>query len=96
MKITKDKFTYHAEKRSQQRGIKKWVIDFISKEGDKFQFCGGAYKLKFISKRKLETLKNCGSITAQQVERLNGVMLILTLTNDVITIFHKTKRIRTN
>ena len=57
MKKLKNKVTQHAEERRQQRGIKKWAIDFVKAEYDKCKTLYGEVKAISISKKKTKRIK---------------------------------------
>ena len=93
MKKLKNKVTQHAEERRQQRGIKKWAIDFVKAEYDKCKTLYGEVKAISISKKKLKELRKYGQITADQLEKLIGVTLIQSLDNFIITVYYERKKV---
>ena len=52
--ILKSTFSNHAIKRSQQRGIRPWVVNFILEYADKYKYANASCISQFISKRKVE------------------------------------------
>ena len=54
--IIENNFSNHAIKRSQQRGIRPWVVNFIAEYSDKYKHANESCIAQFISKRKVKKL----------------------------------------
>jgi len=55
MSITlESNFSHHAIKRSQQRGIRPWVVNFILEYADKYKHANESCISQFISKRRVK------------------------------------------
>ena len=54
--IIENNFSNHAIKRSQQRGIRPWVVNFILEYSDKYKHANESCISQFISKRKVKKL----------------------------------------
>ena len=82
----------HANTRSQQRGIKKEIMDIVLTEGDLYKNCGQGCVSIQISQKKLRRLVKCKVLAAKTAERLQRVVLIDS-GPQIITVFKaKTKR----
>jgi hypothetical protein len=86
-------FTEHADVRAQQRGIKKSVMNFILKEADVDLPAGRGCRSLLVSQKKLKILISENKVQPKFADRVNGVVLI-EHENELITLFHKTKRKR--
>ena len=94
MKSSENKLTHHAEERRQERGVKKWAIDFVKSEYDKCKKHYGHASAISISKKKLKEMRKYGQITAEQLENLLGVTLVQSFDNYTITVYHDAKKIK--
>jgi len=92
MENSKIKLTHHAEERRQERGVKKWAIDFVKREYDNCKNHYGYAEAISISKKKLKNMRKYGQITALELEKLLGVTLVQSFDNCTITVYHNTKR----
>jgi len=86
-------FTEHADMRAQQRGVKKSVMNFILKEADIDLPAGRGCRSLLVSQKKLKTLISENKVQPKFADRVNGVVLI-EQKNELITLFHKTRRKR--
>lgn len=93
MKNSKINVSHHAEERRQERGVKKWAIDFVKVEYDKCKKRYGNAKAISISKKKLKELRKYGQITSDQLNKLLGVTLVQSIDNTIITIYCDAKKI---
>jgi len=82
----------HAQKRSQQRGIRPWVIKFILDYSDIRKPAGKGARYHLISKRKLDSLVCKEIIKRSEAERLRGVVVLEK--GNVWTVYHKTRRLK--
>ncbi len=87
--------TQHANTRMQQRGIKPEIIDFIFNEADQVKRCRGGATSLFVSKKKLASAEIKKGYPAHLLERVNGVVLV-EVANNLVTAFHKKRRMRLN
>jgi|TARA_B110000503_G_C6943443_1_gene327940 hypothetical protein len=94
MKNPKNRLTHHAEERRQERGVKKWAMDFVKTEFDKCKAHYGNAKAISISKRKLKNLRKYDEITSLQLEKLLGVTLVKSQDNCIITVYHEARKIK--
>ena len=83
----------HAKKRSQQRGVRKWIIPFIVENADKYKHCGKNCISQFISEKKIEVLIRNGVLKAAEGSLLKGVVVV-SEDETIITVFHKQIRMR--
>ena len=88
------KLTPHAQKRSQQRGIKNWVIEFILDNADKTKHVGRGSISQFISERKIGNLLKRNILKPKEASFLTGVVVIDNGEN-ITTVFHKKMRMKT-
>ena len=86
-------FTEHADMRAQQRGVKKSVMNFILKEADVDLPAGRGCRSLLVSQKKIKTLISQNKLQPKFADRINGVVLI-EHDNELITLFHKTRRRR--
>ena len=84
-------FTEHADMRAQQRGVKKSVMNFILKEADVDLPAGRGCRSLLVSQKKIKTLISQNKLQPKFADRINGVVLI-EHDNELITLFHKTRR----
>ncbi len=70
------KLTQHAEKRIQQRGFSKLVIDIVLSQGKEQPAAGGATKI-FFGKKECQILIGELKKTIQIVEKARGSSLII-------------------
>ena len=83
----------HAAIRSQQRGIKKEVINIILNEADKVENRWDGASALYVSKKKLKKLFQMNIYPNSLIEKVSGVVLI-EKGEDLLTVFHQTRRIR--
>ena len=93
MKNFKNKLSHHAEERRQERGVKKWAIDFVKAEYDKCKKRYGDAKAISVSRKRLKELRKYGQITAVQLDKLLGVTLVQSLDNTIITVYYERRKI---
>lgn len=93
MKNSSKGLSIHAEKRSQQRGIRHWVVEFILNHADKVKHAGGNCLSQFVSEKKLKQLINEKILTPSEAEKVKGVVVIH-FDDMVKTVFHKRMRMR--
>ena len=93
MRNFKNKLSNHAEERRQERGVKKWAIDFVKAEYDKCKKHYGDAKAISVSRKKLKELRKYGQITAVQLDKLLGVTLVQSLDNTIITVYYERRKI---
>ncbi len=86
-------FSNHALKRTQQRGIRPWIVDFILDYADKFKHANQSCISQFVSQRKLKKLVEEKVITPARAALIEGVV-VTERDNTVITVFHKRMRMR--
>jgi hypothetical protein len=78
----------HARTRCRQRGVKLEVIEFILDHYDGGCFVGDGRVSAFVTKRKLERLRQDG-FPAALVERARGVILVLgDAPGGLVTVMH--------
>ena len=94
MTTTTKNLSVHAQKRSQQRGIRPWALKYIMEHADKVKYAGNNCISQFISKRKLSELCFRKVLKPSEADLLNGVVVIAEGPK-VITVFHKKIRTRT-
>ena len=93
MRNFKNKLSHHAEERRQERGVKKWAIDFVKAEYDKCKKRYRDAKVISVSRKKLKELRKYGQITAVQLDKLLGVTLVQSLDNTIITVYYERRKI---
>lgn len=74
----------HAQKRMQQRGIKKETVEAILLHGDKRQHVGGSTSSIFLSKRRVGQLSKSGKIKSSLIERAANI-IVLTAEEMIVT-----------
>ena len=94
MKNPKNSLTHHAEERRQERGVKKWAMDFVKAEYDKCKKHYGQARAISISKKKLKDMRKYGQITAEQLQKLLGITLIQSFDDCTITVYHDARKIK--
>mgnify|MGYP006121970787 CR=1 FL=1 len=94
MKNSKNSLTHHAEERRQERGVKKWAMDFVKAEYDKCKKHYGQARAISISKKKLKDMRKYGQITAEQLQKLLGITLIQSFDDCTITVYHDARKIK--
>lgn len=89
----KEKYTGHAEKRMQQRGIPPLVIDWLYAYGEShFDHRGG--EVLFFNKKSIRALKrSIGSIVYRKVEHLLDCYLVES-DGVIITVGRRYKRLK--
>lgn len=82
----------HAARRTRQRGIKKNFLEFVLDEADAYEYVRGAYR-SFISKKKLKRLINDEVLTPGEAGRVQNVVIV-ERDDTILTVYHKTKKLR--
>ena len=85
--------TYHAEIRAQQRGIPP-AIQFWLKEFGAIEYSHDARKRFFDKQARKRMAKELGSEVVDRLGDLMNCYLVESLNGDVITVAHRTERIR--
>ncbi len=87
------KFTTHALKRSQQRAIRNWVINFILVNADKNKHAGRGCMSRFVTRKKLNLMINKKTIKPSDAQLVEGVVII-ERDCQIQTVFHKKLRMK--
>ena len=85
--------TMHALKRSQQRAIRPWAINFVLDHADKFKNTRKGTVSQFISEKKINRMVSKGQLKPSDAKKLKGIVVI-DYGKEVITVFHKQGRLR--
>jgi hypothetical protein len=86
------RLSVHASRQAQRRGITFDTIDLILKNADRSQKLAGKARALWISRRGRDRLAHAG-LPPSEVDRSNGVRLVLDMRDDVIvTVEHATAR----
>ena len=94
MSITLERnFSYHAIKRSQQRGIRPWVVNFVLEYADKYKHANESCISQFISKRRVQKLIQENVLSPAKAALIDGVVVIAK-DETIVTVFHKKMRFR--
>ena len=94
MSITlESNFSHHAIKRSQQRGIRLWVVNFILEYADKYKHTNESCISQFISKRRVKKLIQENVLSPAKAALIDGVVVIAK-DETIVTVFHKKMRFR--
>ena len=91
--IIENNFSNHAIKRSQQRGIRPWVINFILEYSDKYKHVNKSCISQFISKRQVKKLIQENVLSPAKAALIDGVVVIAK-DDTIVTVFHKKIRFR--
>ena len=91
--ITENNFSNHAIKRSQQRGIRPWVVNFILEYSDQYKHANESCISQFISKRKVKKLIQENVLSPAKAALIDGVVVIAK-DDTIVTVFHKKIRFR--
>ena len=91
--IIENNFSNHAIKRSQQRGIRPWVINFILEYSDKYKYANESCISQFISKRQVKKLIQENVLSPAKAALIDGVVVIAK-DDTIVTVFHKKIRFR--
>ena len=91
--IIENNFSNHAIKRSQQRGIRPWVVNFILEYSDKYRHANESCISQFISKRKVKKLIQENVLSPAKAALIDGVVVIAK-DDTIVTVFHKKIRFR--
>ena len=91
--IIENNFSNHAIKRSQQRGIRPWVVNFILEYSDKYKHANESCISQFISKRKVKKLIQENVLSPAKAALIDGVVVIAK-DDTIVTVFHKKIRCR--
>ena len=86
--IIENNFSNHAIKRSQQRGIRPWVVNFILEYSDKHKHANESCISQFISKRKVKKLIQENVLSPAKAALIDGVVVIAK-DDTIVTVFHK-------
>ena len=86
--IIENNFSNHAIKRSQQRGIRPWVVNFILEYSDKYKHANESCISQFISKRKVKKLIQENVLSPAKAALIDGVVVIAK-DDTIVTVFHK-------
>ena len=74
--IIENNFSNHAIKRSQQRGIRPWVVSFILEYSDKYKHANESCISQFISKRKVKKLIQENVLSPAKAALIDGVVVL--------------------
>ena len=91
--IIENNFSNHAIKRSQQRGIRPWVVNFILEYSDKCKHANESCISQFISRRKVKKLIQENVLSPAKAALIDGVVVIAK-DDTIVTVFHKKIRFR--
>ena len=91
--IIENNFSNHAIKRSQQRGIRPWVVNFILEYSDKYKHANESCISQFISKRKVKKLIQENVLSPAKAALIDSVVVIAK-DDTIVTVFHKKIRFR--
>ena len=91
--IIENNFSNHAIKRSQQRGIRPWAVNFILEYSDKYKHANESCISQFISKRKVKKLIQENVLSPAKAALIDGVVVIAK-DDTIVTVFHKKIRFR--
>ena len=91
--IIENNFSNHAIKRSQQRGIRPWVVNFILEYSDKYKHANESCISQFISKRKVKKLIQENVLSPAKAALIDGVVVIAK-DDTIVTVFYKKIRFR--
>ena len=91
--IIENNFFYYVIKRSQQRGIRPWVVNFILEYSDKYKHANESCISQFISKRKVKKLIQENVLSPAKAALIDGVVVIAK-DDTIVTVFHKKIRFR--
>lgn len=91
--IIENNFSNHAIKRSQQRGIRPWVVNFILEYSNKYKHANESCISQFISKRKVKKLIQENVLSPAKAALIDGVVVIAK-DDTIVTVFHKKIRFR--
>ena len=86
--IIENNFSNHDIKRSQQRGIRPWVVNFILEYSDKYKHANESCISQFISKRKVKKLIQENVLSPAKAALIDGVVVIAK-DDTIVTVFHK-------
>lgn len=85
--------THHANIRSQQRGIPPMLVDLLIRFGATEHAPGGAEKIYFDKAARKQIKSYAGPLAALLEEHLD-IYAVVAREGDVITIGHRTERIK--
>ena len=92
MKATlENNFSNHAIRRTQQRGIRPWVVNFILEYADKYKHANASCISQFISKRKVKKLIQENVLPPAKAALIDGVVVVAK-DEVIVTVFHKKMR----
>jgi hypothetical protein len=83
----------HASVRMQQRGVNPRALGFILENADKSEFVGSGCREQWISRRRLTALRRTHT-DRRLIERSSGVAVVVSEDGVIVTIYHKTNRMR--
>lgn len=73
----KVRYSGHATKRMQQRGIEKLAVGVILRFANKKAHVGNGLVSLYVSKQRLESLKDKGEIAAKLAEKVAGICIVV-------------------
>ena len=82
------KYSTHAIRQMQQRGIRATITETILEYSNKKVHVGNGCIAYSIDRKQLETLKKLGTLDAQLVEKIDNVCLVVGPDNKVVTAMH--------
>ena len=91
--ILENNFSNHAIRRTQQRGIRPWAVNFIMAYADKYKYANQSCISQFVSHRKIRKLIKEKVISPAKATLIEGVVVIA-MDEMVVTVFHKRMRFR--
>jgi hypothetical protein len=78
----------HAQRRSQQRGVRSAVVDFIVRHADVELEAGNGCRSLRISKKGRATLIRNGEPVADVERATNVIVVVCEESNEVVTVMH--------
>ena len=90
MEINNLKMTKHALNRSQQRGIKLKMINFVISHADKFRLLKEGGESYFISNKKLRSLISEFRLKPSDFEKLANLVVVESA-GKILTVFKSTR-----
>ena len=83
-----NKFSQHAMKRAQQRGVKDQTVDIIIEFADKKVPVKDNRLSLTVSKKRLKSLVLEGTLDAQMAEKIADVAVIMAEDGEVVSVLH--------
>ena len=90
MEINNLSITKHAVHRSQQRGIKKWIIEFVVNHADVFRKTREGAESYFISKKKLKSLIKQCYLLPSHADKISN-LVVVECSGKILTVFRSTR-----